>query len=194
MMSTAPFDSPVGLESLKSEANRLTVIGFLLAIVGLLAMASPLLVGISVSICVGVLLTASGLGQVFFAMQSASGSKRLANIAFGSLSALCGILMVSQPMFGVKFMTILLIAFFLLAGIGEILHALQLRPAKGWGLVLASGVVSLLLAIAIWRNWPLSGAWAIGVLVGVKLMVCGVALSVLGLAARTMIHEEQASL
>jgi uncharacterized membrane protein HdeD (DUF308 family) len=81
-----------------------------------------------------------------------------------------------------------------MSGVGEILQAFQHRPAKGWVSVLCSGLVPLLLSIFIWSEWPVSGAWAIGVLVGVRLMVCGVALAVAGIAARTMIHEEQATL
>ena len=36
----------------------------------------------------------------------------------------------------------------------------------------------------IWNQWPLSGAWAIGVLVGIKLLVVGWAIVCLGMAAR----------
>jgi hypothetical protein len=35
--------------------------------------------------------------------------------------------------------------------------------------MLFGGVVSVLLGIMIWRQFPLSGAYAIGVLVGIKL-------------------------
>jgi len=39
---------------------------------------------------VGVLLAASGLGQVIFALQSESGAKRVAYLLFGLVSVLCG--------------------------------------------------------------------------------------------------------
>lgn len=193
-MSTAPLKTNVLLESSKSEAGHMTIIGFVLVFLGMLAMASPLVAGVSVSMLVGILLAASGLSQSFFALQSESGTRRLAYLLFGGLSVLCGVLMISHPLFGLQFMTILLIAYFLMSGVSELVHAFQFRPAKGWIWVLSSGLVSLLLAILIWRHWPLSGAWAIGVLVGIKLLVCGVALAVVGIAARTMIQEEQARL
>ena len=77
------------------------------------------------------------------------------------------------------------------SGVSEMVYAFQVRPAKGWVAVLISGMLALLLGILIWRQWPLSGTWAIGVLVGVKLLVYGAALAVLGIAALTMVHEEK---
>ena len=112
----------------------------------------------------------------------------------GLLQVVCGALMVGQPMLGLHFMTILLAIFFLASGVGEVMHAVVLRPSPGWVWVLCSGLVSLVLSVFIWTSWPLSGDWAIGVLVGIRLFTFGVALAVVGIAARTMIHEEQATL
>jgi hypothetical protein len=41
----------------------------------------------------------------------------------------------------------------------------------GWHLV--SGSVGVLLGVMIWRQYPLSGAWAVGTLVGVYLIMGG---------------------
>ena len=35
---------------------------------------------------------------------------------------------------------------------------------QGKGLVIFNGIVTLLLGIMIWRGWPVSGVWAIGIL------------------------------
>ena len=51
--------------------------------------------------------------------------------------------------------------------------------------------MSLLLGVLIWWQWPLSGEWAIGVLVGIKMLLNGIALAVLGILARTMVHEAE---
>jgi uncharacterized membrane protein HdeD (DUF308 family) len=62
--------------------------------------------------------------------------------------------------------------------------AFRYRPAAGWGWLLLSGVLSLLLAWLIWAQWPLSGWWAIGVLVGVNLLGTGAALVTLASALK----------
>ena len=50
---------------------------------------------------------------------------------------------------------------------------LQRRPGSGWGWMLTGGVVSIGLGVMIWSQFPLSGAWAIGILVGIKLLFIG---------------------
>jgi uncharacterized membrane protein HdeD (DUF308 family) len=35
------------------------------------------------------------------------------------------------------------------------------------------GIVALLLGILLWRQWPFSGIWAVGTLVGVHLLFDG---------------------
>ena len=34
-------------------------------------------------------------------------------------------------------------------------------------------MVALLLGAMIWKGWPVSGLWAVGILVGIKLVVGG---------------------
>ena len=51
--------------------------------------------------------------------------------------------------------------------------------------MLLSGVISLLLGIAIWRRWPLSGVKFIGLFVGIEMMFTGVSWLMLGLALKS---------
>jgi len=55
-------------------------------------------------------------------------------------------------------------------------------PGAGWRLV--NVIVTALLAILIWAQWPSSSVWAIGTLVGVNLLMTGVTRLMLGAAAR----------
>ena len=41
----------------------------------------------------------------------------------------------------------------------------------------------------IWSDWPLSGAWAIGILIGVKLLFAGFEMIFLGSTARAMAKQ-----
>jgi uncharacterized membrane protein HdeD (DUF308 family) len=75
---------------------------------------------------------------------------------------------------------VILIAYFLAMGISEITAAFRIRPAQGWGFLLFSGIVSVVLAVLIWNQWPLSGAWAIGVLVGIQLFSSGMTMIAIG--------------
>ena len=52
--------------------------------------------------------------------------------------------------------------------------------------MLASGVITLVLGAIIWRQWPLSGLWAVGILVGVDMLLTGASLLALSLTARKL--------
>jgi uncharacterized membrane protein HdeD (DUF308 family) len=64
--------------------------------------------------------------------------------------------------------------------ISAIATAFQQKPRAGWGWMLFGGIVSVILGALIWSNWPLSGAWAVGVVVGIRLISRGWAMIALG--------------
>jgi uncharacterized membrane protein HdeD (DUF308 family) len=45
-------------------------------------------------------------------------------------------------------------------------------------------VVGLLLGMAIWAQWPVSGLWVIGAFIGIEMIVHGIELAMLGTALR----------
>ena len=50
--------------------------------------------------------------------------------------------------------------------------ALLLRfPGSAWAVL--GGLISFLLGLALWRQWPMSGLWFIGTCVGVALLLHG---------------------
>jgi uncharacterized membrane protein HdeD (DUF308 family) len=64
----------------------------------------------------------------------------------------------------------------IVAGVLAATAAFQVRPSLGWGWMLANGIITILLGVMISAQWPLSGAWAAGILVGVHLLSGGAAL------------------
>src|SRR5438552_76718 len=100
--------------------------------------------------------------------------------SWASWSAAC---MVARPVAGALSLTLLLAAFFVVGGVSRIMTALAIRfPGRGWTLL--SGMVTLLLGIVIWRQWPISGLWVIGTFVGLDLIFDGWSLVMLGMRAR----------
>ena len=62
-------------------------------------------------------------------------------------------------------------------------EALQQRPAWPW--VLVQGIVDLVLGVMIFREWPESSLWVIGLFVGIDLLFHGWTWVVLALAVRS---------
>ena len=91
--------------------------------------------------------------------------------------------MIGHPLLGLSFLTLLLTAYFVTEGIWKIIASFSYRSAKGWLCVMASGLVTLALGVVIWQQWPLSGLWAVGTLVGINLVVTGAAMIALAFTA-----------
>jgi len=170
----------------KKGGGRMTIFGILTILLGVMAMASPLVAGTSVAILVGILLAAAGVARLIWAFQAESFGQGVLKFALGGLTLLAGILMLVRPLLGLGTLTMLLAAYFIVDGLFEIIGAFQIKPADGWGWLLFGGIVSLALGVMIWRDYPISGAWAIGVLVGVKLLFAGMMMVTVGTGVRAL--------
>lgn len=160
--------------------------GILTMILGILAMGSPLIAGVSVAVFVGVLMLVGGIARMIWAFRSDSLGQGLLKFVIGGLTLLFGLMMVGQPLLALQSLTLFLAAYFIVDGLFEIFAAVQHRPETGWALLLLGGIVSLLLGLMIWRQFPLSGAWAIGILIGVKLLFAGLQMITVGTAMRAV--------
>jgi hypothetical protein len=90
-----------------------------------------------------------------------------------ALTLIAGLMLVTDPLLALGFLTITLAAYLIVDGIVEIAAGDQLRPAPGSGWLIFGGVMSVILGIMIWAQYPLSGAFVIGILPGIKLFVVG---------------------
>lgn len=169
------------IQEIKKNAGLTIFLGVTVALMGLLAMGSPFIAGLSIAIAVGFLLIVGGVSQTFFAIKARSG---IFSIILGILSVIAGIYMVANPGTALATLTMFLAIYLIVSGVFESIMAFQLKPASGWGWALFSGIMSAILGVMIWSQFPLSGAWAIGILVGVKLLFSGWSLIMFGIAAR----------
>jgi uncharacterized membrane protein HdeD (DUF308 family) len=173
-------------EAAKEGGKNMTIFGIIAIILGVFAMLAPGLTGISVAMLVGMIVLIAGIVRIIWAIQAGSLGKGLLMFAIGGLTLLCGIALVANPLFASGVLTIMLAVYFIVDGIAEIAAAVRLRPMTGWGWMLFGGIVSIWLGIMIWGQFPLSGAWAIGILLGIKLFFVGLIMITGGSAVRSM--------
>jgi len=172
------------LAEAKKNAGLLIFLGVLTVIFGVLAIAAPLITGIAVAMFVGFLLVFTGIARIVYAFKSKQWGTGIWGTIIGLLGLAAGLVMLFRPGVGLASLTLLLAIYFLVDGVCEIIAAFKIKPDQGWGWVLFNGIIALLLGIMIWRQWPASGTWAIGVLVGVHLLITGWTMIVLGTGAR----------
>jgi uncharacterized membrane protein HdeD (DUF308 family) len=172
------------LAEAKKNAGLLIFLGVLTVIFGVMAIAAPMITGITVAVFVGFLLLFTGIMRIVFAFKSGQWGSGIWGTIIGLLGAVAGLLLIFRPMVGLLTLTLLLAIYFFVDGISEIIAAFKIKPDQGWGWVLFNGVIAVLLGIMIWSQWPMSGRWAVGVLVGVHILITGWTMIVLGTGAR----------
>jgi len=160
------------------------VTGVFLVVFGLLAVLSPVTTGEAVVKIIALVLLVTGVVRLVQAFRSRGTADTLMSSILGAVVTGLGVLVWLNPEVGSGFLTALLMVFFVAHGAWKISAAIRYRPFSAWMWLLLSGVLSLIFAWFMWRQWPLSGAWAIGILVGLDLLLTGVVTIVLALAVR----------
>lgn len=162
-----------------SDRTLFLVEAGILMVLGLLAIAIPGLFTLSIELLIGAALLISGCYQLCILWKKYltynNGFRWLGAI----LNIILGILLLTNPISGIITLTILLIIYFLVSGIVQIVWSWQLRPYSGWGWVAISGILALLMGAILITGWPTSAIWAIGLLFGINLLFSGIALWIL---------------
>jgi uncharacterized membrane protein HdeD (DUF308 family) len=160
--------------------------GIILVILGLAAVAIPVLGTLAVTIFLGWLFLISGVVGLFTTLWTRGVPGFWWSLASAILGIMVGLLLVGFPIRGAFSLTFLLIAFFFVEGIVSILFALDHRRdlPTGWGWMFFSGLVDLMLGGVIVAGLPGSIEWALGLVVGINMVFGGVALVAMALEAR----------
>ncbi len=105
-------------------------------------------------------------------------------IIIGFAYVFFGIYLIASPVLGEASLAWVLASLFLFEGIFDIAIFLRLRAIEGSSWVLRDGIVTLILALMSYMQWPSTAAWALGVLVSVSLITSGLTCVMLSLATR----------
>jgi uncharacterized membrane protein HdeD (DUF308 family) len=156
----------------------------LMILAGILALIFPVISSFAIVLFLGWLLIFSGILQAISLIDARHVPHFWLQLVSVVLSVLVGILFLRNPGAGLLTLTLLLIVFFMVEGISKVIFSLTIRPFPNWGWVLASGVISILLAFYLWANTPVTAIWLLGVLLGIELICEGAALGRMALHAR----------
>ena len=146
--------------------------GYVTIVLGILALALPLAMGLAVAALFAITLVTVGIVQLLAAWPG-EGRGLSFRLVWAILTLVAGMYMLFNPGVSLVTLTLFLGSYFLVDGIANILAAFQLRPRHGWGYVAMGGLSSLILALIILVQWPVSSEFVIGILIGVKLLILG---------------------
>src|SRR5262249_33350388 len=173
----------------KQSVGWSIVLSILMILAGVLAIVIPPAAGIAVTILVGWLLIFSGAAHLVFGWHTRSAGAFIWELLLAVIYILVGVYLLLHPVAGLASLTLGLAIYLFAEGILELILSFRLRPMPGSRWLLFDGIITLILAILIWRTWPSSTAWVIGTLVGISMLFSGVSRLVLSLAARSMVAK-----
>ena len=161
--------------------------GVVLICLGILAVGSPIIAAVAVNALIAWLIIFAGVVHLAVAFHTREAGSLIWRLLVGIAYLGFGGYMIARPALGVVSLTLLLASLFLVEGIFNIVLFFRIRSARRSSWVLLDGIVTLLLGLMIYMQWPSSSAWAIGTLVGVSLIFSGVTRVMMALAVRSAI-------
>jgi uncharacterized membrane protein HdeD (DUF308 family) len=176
--------SATELEGLRASRVFLMIMGVALIILGAVSMTFSFITTLATVVMFGVLLLVGAGFQVVTAFLARRWRGFFLHMIMGVLYVIAGVFMIQNPLEAALGLTILVAVCLLAGGIMRIVMSVFER-FEGWGWVFLTGLISTLLGAAIWRQWPLSGLWVIGLFVGIELLMSGISWLMLGLALRS---------
>jgi uncharacterized membrane protein HdeD (DUF308 family) len=174
---------------LRQASTWSIVCGALLVVLGVLAVGSPALAAVAVNALIAWLIVLAGIVHLAFAFQARGAAGLLWKLLVGIAYVFFGVYLITHPALGVVSLTLVLASLFLVEGIFDIALFFRMRPMGGSSWILIDGIVTLLLGLMIYLQWPSSSAWAIGTLVGVSLIISGVSRMMLSFTVRRAATE-----
>jgi len=174
-----------GMGGLQRHWGWMVILGILLILLGTFALGSSVYVTLVSMVFLGSLLLIAGAMNLVGAFRTRDSGGFVLYLLSAVLDVVLGILILRNPTAGAAAIT-LLIAAFLLAG-GAFRMGMSLMgagPNSGW--VFLSGLVNILLGLALIFHWPYSGLWFIGLCIGIELIFSGWSWFMSGLAARKL--------
>ena len=160
------------------------VVGVLLLALGLFALFNLFAATIASVFFIGILMLFAGAARVVHAFQV----ERKSSLAFWLLSGLlygvAGALVLANPVLGATIMTLLLAAFLIASGVVMIVVSFSANVREGRWWILLSGLLTAVTGVILAAGWPLSGLWALGLLLAIDLTFQGWALIAFGFVLR----------
>jgi uncharacterized membrane protein HdeD (DUF308 family) len=149
-----------------------TATAVLFIILGIMAIAEPMVAGLAVAILTGWLFLLAGGVHVAEAFGGGLG-RALWQLVLGAVYIIGGLYLITHPLLALGTLTLLLAAMLLAEAILRAVAYFQTRADERSPWTLVNAVVTFLLGGMIWRQWPSSSVWAIGTLVGINLLMGG---------------------
>ncbi|PSJ64373.1 HdeD family acid-resistance protein [Kumtagia ephedrae] len=173
------------VQRLKSSWIWLAILGVISLIGGVLALANPFAATFAAVLLAGWTFLLFGILQIIQAFSVKDWPGFLWSLLLGVLTAAVGVSLLANPLAGAVSLTMLVAVLFVVLGVVKVMYAFSLRPVSGWVFALISGLLSILLGIVIFADYPWAATTVLGILLAVELLSNGVFLLMVAFGLRS---------
>jgi uncharacterized membrane protein HdeD (DUF308 family) len=159
-------------------------LGLISVIIGLLAISSVFVATMASVFVFGWLLLIEGIASLIYAVMVGNWKGFALYLVVAVVYFMVGLFILEDPVRAAAVLTLVFAAAFFTGGVLRVILSLSER-FTGWHWVLLNGVIDLFLGVFIWRQWPGSSLWVIGLFVGIDLLLHGWSWIFLALSVKT---------
>ena len=158
-------------------------LGGVLVLAGLFVLADVVAAKTASTILFGLALLAAGSFEVVHAFWAPHWGAFFLRLLLGLFYAISGAMLTAYPLASSNLLTIAFAAALIASGVVRLCLAREYWQRHG-GVLLASGTVGILAGLVVLLKWPIGGLWAVGLVVGIDLVLHGVWWIMFGLSLR----------
>jgi len=174
-----------GIDEVRKHSTWFLAIGIALVILGMVAIGYAVEMTIVSVMFLGWLLIIGGLFEVIHGFSRRLWSGFFINLLGGVLYTVAGVVMVANPALAAVTLTLVIAIILIVAGLFRLFIAFT-TPLHHRGWLILNGAISILLGVMIWRSWPVSGLWVIGLFIGIDMVFDGWTEIMLALSVRSL--------
>jgi uncharacterized membrane protein HdeD (DUF308 family) len=161
------------------------VLSILMILAGILAIVIRPRGGIrATNLLVGSLFIFSGAAHLIFGWHRRTLGGFVGELELGFLGIAVGLFLLFDPVAGLGSFVLVVAIYLMGKTIFESILSFRLRPLPGWRWLLVDAIVTLMLAIVIWRTWRSGAPSMVSTLVGISMFFGGASRLAHSLAAR----------
>jgi uncharacterized membrane protein HdeD (DUF308 family) len=159
-------------------------LGVLLLILGGIAFGNLFIATVASVYVVGWLMLVAGIIEIMHAFGVKTWGRFFYWLLSGLLYAVAGFFAFDNPLLASAVLTFLLAVALIASGALRAWVGYSHRPERGWGWIVAAGLISVLAGLIIAMGWPVNSLWVLGLFLAIDLIFQGWSFIAIGLALK----------
>jgi uncharacterized membrane protein HdeD (DUF308 family) len=185
----SPSAHGLGYRNVAGKWGWFVTLGVVLIVAGVLALGDVVWFTLFSVIFIGAMMLVGGIFQIIHAFMTKAWSDFFLNLVMGILYVIGGLVIMDNPVQAIFWLTLFLVAALLVGGIMRIVVGIRHREMAAWWLLVISGLISVALAIFLYRSFPGSALWILGTVIAVELLIQGFTWLRFGFELRTLARQ-----